>query len=76
METKAVTVPDAIVLLMAAWHENQLVLETSCEDYDVFKSLPAVVTFKGVQCGKTGWSSDTHRACYKSGAMIAHVTRE
>lgn len=72
METKAVKVPDAIVLLMAAWHENQLILETTCEDYDAFKALPQVVAFQGIKCGKTGWSSDTHRACYKSNSSIAY----
>lgn len=72
---RATKIPDAITLLVAAWVEGQLVLETGCEDYDAFKALPAAVTYQGVECGKTGWSSDTGRACYKSGAPVAYSVK-
>lgn len=69
----AVEVPKAIVIQTHAWYDDELILETVCRDYDHYKSLPDVVTFNGIECGKTGWSSDSHYACYKSGAAIAHA---
>lgn len=62
---------DAIVLLVAQRIEGDLILETTCRDYDHYIELPDVVTYNGVMCGKTGWSSDRNYACYKSNAMIA-----
>ena len=71
MEVKVVK--GVIVLLGACMLDGELVLETTCRDYDHFVSLPDVVEYGGTLCGKTGWSSDTNRACYKSGAMLAYV---
>lgn len=77
--SQAIEVPRAIVIQVATWYEEELVLETVCRDYDHYVSLPDVVTYqdrltgnKPVECGKTGWSSDRNYACYKSGACIAH----
>jgi len=41
-----------------------------CNDFDHFKHLPEVVSYEGVKCGKTGWNSDSNRACYQSSAHI------
>jgi hypothetical protein len=60
------TVPGAINLTGAYIIEGQTVLETTCRDFEHFCSLPAVVRFENRICVKTGWSSDTYRACYKS----------
>lgn len=68
---KAIEVPRAIVIQAALHLDGQLVLETTCRDYDHYKSLPEVVIYEGTECGKTGWSSDREYACYKSGAAIA-----
>jgi hypothetical protein len=73
MEAKIVK--DAIVCTGQYTIEGQLVLETECRDFDHFRSLPQVVVYAGRECGKTGWSSDTNRACYKSGVGIAHKVR-
>lgn len=69
---KATIVPGAIVITSYARIEGELVLETTCRDYDHYKSLPDVVEYEGVVCGKTGWSSDRNYACYKSSAKVAH----
>jgi len=63
----------AIVIQTFAWYDGELVLETVCRDYEHYKSLPNAVIFQGIECGKTGWSSDHQYACYKSGAYIAHI---
>lgn len=68
---KATIVPGAIVITSSARIEGELVLETTCRDYDHYKSLPDVVSYSGEMCGKTGWNSDRQYACYKSGARIA-----
>ena len=69
----ATEVPQAIVLLNAEWYYGELVLQTTCCSYDDYKALPPVVNYTGIDCGLTGWSSDTYTACYKSGAAIARV---
>ncbi len=67
----AIELPRAIVIQTAQWYGEELILETVCRDFDHYKSLPDVVVYEGIECGKTGWSSDSHYACYKSGAAIA-----
>ena len=69
----AIEVPGAIVIQIAEWHSNELILETYCRDYEHYTQLPDVVVYQNVECGKTGWSSDRQYACYKSGVAIAHV---
>jgi hypothetical protein len=69
-------VQDAIVITATYVLGGETILETNCQDYDHFASLPQVVSYNGVECGKTGWSSDRGYACYKSGAvMIARKVR-
>lgn len=55
--------------------EGQVVIETTCRDYDHYRSLPDAVTYNGVVCGKTGWNSDRGYACYKSGVALAYPTK-
>lgn len=47
------------------------ILETPCHNYEQYSKLPEVVTYQGMLYGKTGWSSDTASACYKTGVRIA-----
>ncbi len=68
----AIEVPKSIVIQVATWYHGELILETVCRDYDHYKTLPDVVVYNEVECGKMGWSSDNHYACYKSGVTIAH----
>jgi hypothetical protein len=68
---KAIEVPRAITLLNVQTLDGQTVLETTCSDYEHYKSLPQVVSYNGVMCGLTGWNSDLNKACYKSGIDIA-----
>jgi hypothetical protein len=72
---KAKVLPDAITVEAAHIIDGETVLETTCRDFDHFCSLPAAVEFEGRVCGKTGWSSDTNRACYKSGARVAYAVK-
>lgn len=68
---KAKPIHDAIVIINADIIEGETVLTTACRDFDQWCALPGVVEFEGRICGKTGWSSDTYLACYKSGAKMA-----
>ena len=49
--------------------EGEVVIETICRDFDHFCSLPDVVAYDGRLLAKTGWSSDTMKACYKTGQV-------
>lgn len=53
--------------------DGVLCLVVTCNDYDHYKSLPAVVSYNGRLCGKTGWNSDNCRCYYQSNATIAKV---
>jgi len=64
-------IPRTIVISYAQRIEGEMVLETSCRDYDHFVSLPEVVAYDGIMCGKSGWNSDRGYACYKSSLLIA-----
>lgn len=73
-------VADAIQITAQYTLECQLVLETDCSDFDAYKALPKVVHYNGIECVLTGWSSDSHRACYKEVIQgrypsIAHKVR-
>jgi len=72
---KARTLPDAITITAAFVLEGETVLETDCRDFDHWLSLPSAVEYDGVVCGKSGWSSDTNRACYKSRQAVAFARR-
>jgi hypothetical protein len=87
IEKLAKPVNGAIVIQVAQFYDGELVLETVCRGYDHYVSLPDVVEYQGeaslplagfvkvsaTVCGKTGWSSDSGYACYKSGACIAYA---
>jgi hypothetical protein len=62
---------NAIVILNAQAVGDELVLETSCADFDTLKTLPQVVSYEGIVCGMTGWNSDRGHAYYKSKVKIA-----
>lgn len=62
---------NAIVILNAQAVDNELVLETSCPDFDTLKTLPQVVSYEGIVCGMTGWNSDRGHAYYKSKVKVA-----
>jgi hypothetical protein len=64
-----------IVIIAHHVLKGESILETTCRDYDHYKSLPELVAYQGQHFGKTGWSSDTYMACYKSSAAIAYKVR-
>lgn len=64
-------VPKVIIIQVAQRIDGELILETTCRDYDHYKSLPDVVAYEGTICGKTGWSSERNYACYKSSVKMA-----
>lgn len=68
----ATPVPGIVVITYTVLH-GTMILETACSDDIAFQQLPAVLEFRGHLVGKTGWSSDSGRACYKSSAIIATV---
>jgi hypothetical protein len=41
-----------------------------CNDYDDFTSLPQVISYNGILCGKSGWNSDINEAYYQSNASL------
>jgi len=70
---KADIMHDKLLITAEYFLEGQVILETTCNNFDEYKRLPDVVSFRGVVCGKTGWSSDRGYACYKSVAMVADI---
>ena len=46
-------------------------LETDCADYDAWKALPAVVAYEYRAYAKTGWNSDSGKACYSTNKPFA-----
>lgn len=72
---KAKVVQDAITIIGAYIIEGETVLETTCRDFEQFCALPHALSFEGRICGKSGWSSDTFKACYKSSVKLAYVAR-
>lgn len=67
-------IKDAIPVSYEITLDGQKVFETSCSDFDQYKTLPDVVTYAGNSYTKTGWSSDSGRACYKQSTRIAYKT--
>ena len=63
---------EAIPVLSEHILEGQLVIETECNDFDQYKRLPSALTFKGITLVKTGWSSDTYKACFKQSTQVAY----
>lgn len=65
-EAKGVIPVDMEIIL-----DDRLVVETTCVDYDQFRSLPQLVMFKFKTLKLTGWNSDRQRACYKETNQVA-----
>jgi hypothetical protein len=65
---RATVVTDAIAVVAHRAH-GETILETECLDYTAYTKLPQVVTYEHTMYVKTGWSSDTGRACYKVGGL-------
>jgi len=53
--------------------EGEFVAETTCHDYDEYRSLPMVIEVQGKILGKTGWSSDRNYACYKERVLLGRM---
>lgn len=51
--------------------EGQYIAEVSCVDFDDYKALPDAITYDGKVLGKTGWNSDSCKACYKTNVLMA-----
>ncbi len=66
---------DELVAQQVAVIEGNTCIVVTCHDFDHYKRLPAVVSFNGIKCGKTGWNSDTNRCHYQSNATIVSVER-
>lgn len=62
---KAYAVMGAVPILAEHHLDGKMVLETTCHDYADFVSLPGLVRYRDVILKKTGWSSDSERACYQ-----------
>lgn len=67
--------PDMLVAQHIAVVEGVTCAIVHCDDYEHFKRLPEVVSYKGENLGKTGWNSDTQRCHYQSNANIIKVNR-
>jgi hypothetical protein len=50
---------------------GDLILITSCPDYDAFESLPRAVNYEGRTFGLTGWNSDRGHGYYKTSRKFA-----
>ena len=60
-----------IRVLQSTYIEGQHIAEVECNDFDFYMGLPSVLEFQGRLFGKTGWNSDTGKACYKTGVPMA-----
>jgi hypothetical protein len=65
--------PEYITAIFVGPIEGTMCATVDCTDYDHFRALPQVVSFQGTRMGKTGWNSDSHRACYQSNATLLKV---
>lgn len=61
------------VIQKIATIDGELVAEVICRDYDEYTQLPEAIKISGRILGKTGWSSDTGYACYKSGVLLGEI---
>lgn len=68
----AKVVEGAIAVEMECFFDGAVSFQTTCNDFDHYKTLPTVVSYKGVVCKKTGWNSDTNWAYYKQSSSIAY----
>jgi hypothetical protein len=63
---------NAITVIAEYKLDGEIVIEVPCKDYENFASLPNALSYNGTVVGKTGWSSDTYRACYKQNTRLAY----
>lgn len=68
---KATAIKEAIQVINTWEIEGEKGFETPCPDYLTWCNLPAAAAFDGIYYAKTGWNSDTCRACYKTGRKFA-----
>lgn len=66
---------DMLVAQQVAVIEGNTCIVVTCHDFDHYKQLPAVISYNGVKCGKTGWNSDTNRCHYQSNAVRVQVSK-
>jgi len=71
--TRLYVEPEYITAIYVGSIEGVQVATVDCTDYDHFRALPPVVSFQGTRLGKTGWNSDSNRACYQSNATLLKV---
>lgn len=62
---------DHIVIRSLQFIENESVATVDCTDFDTYQNLPDALLIGETVYGKTGWSSDTNHACYKSKVNMA-----
>ena len=62
-----------LLLVIPVHGHGETILETPCRDYDEYARLPNVIEFENQVFGKTGWNSDSNKACYKTGLNTARV---
>lgn len=67
--------PDMLVALQVGVVEGTTCATVHCDDYEHFKQLPEVVSYNGMNLGKSGWNSDTQRCHYQSNVNILHKVR-
>lgn len=70
---KAQAIVGAVEIISSAIYEDVTELEVSCKDFDQYETLPAAVTFNGLQFGKKGWNSDNGRCYYGTDKKVALV---
>lgn len=69
----AETVQSAFLLSEIQRYKGQTILVADCRDFDHYSALPRVLKFEGKIFALTGWNSDTHRAYWKIGGLIATI---
>jgi len=50
-------------------------LETYCDSYQAYSTLPSAVTLDGNTYGKSSWTSDRNRAVYRTDRVVAIIAR-
>ena len=67
---KVQVMKDEMVALEVGEVDGDTYVVVACHDYDHLKTLPQVVSYNGIRCGRTGWNSDRNVAYYRSGVHI------
>lgn len=56
---------DFLTILAFYRVEGDNIVIVNCPNYDTYEALPDAIEYSGLILGKTGWNSDTCKACYK-----------